>query len=78
MLTSAVTRFILPFTTEKSREPFGSEVEAAAVFALAELERNKGGGLIVKQPEETLLFIAKIGYPLWLFPKTRQPIFSTD
>jgi hypothetical protein len=72
MLTSAVKRFILPFSTEKSREPFGSEVEAAAVFAIAELERNKGGGLIVKQPEEKLLFIAKVGYPLWLFPKNES------
>ena len=69
MLASAVIRFILPFSTEESREPFGSEVEAAAVFALAELERNKGGGLIVKQPEEKIMFIAKMGYPLWLFPE---------
>jgi hypothetical protein len=72
MLTSAVKRYILPFSKEKSREPFGSEVEAAAVFAIAELERNKGGGLIVKQPEEKLLFIAKVGYPLWLFPKNES------
>jgi hypothetical protein len=69
MLNSEVKRFILPFSTEKNRDPFGSEVEAAAVFALAEFERNKGGGLILKQPEEKLIFIAKIGYPLWLFPK---------
>ncbi len=36
--------------------------------ALAEFERNKGGGLILKQPEEKLHFIAEMGYPLWLFP----------
>jgi hypothetical protein len=70
MLNSAVKRFILPFSPEKSREPLSSEVEAAAVYALAKLGRTKGSGLIVKQPEEKLLFITKIGYPLWLFPKS--------
>jgi hypothetical protein len=70
MLNSAVKRFILPFSPEKRREPFSSEAEAATVYALAELERTKGGGLIVKQPEEKLLFIAKTGYPVWLFPKS--------
>ncbi|MGD0643440.1 MAG: hypothetical protein ABSA75_00875 [Candidatus Bathyarchaeia archaeon] len=60
----------MPFSPEKRRGPFSFEVEAAAVYALAELERTKGGGLIVKQPHEKLLFIAKMGYPLWLFPKS--------
>ena len=46
-----------------------AEVEAAAVFAVAEFERSKGGGLIARQPEEKLLVLSKIGYPLWLFPK---------
>ena len=68
MLNAAVKRFILPFSPGKSRELFSFDVEAAAVYALSELERAKGGGLIVKQPEEKLLFITKIGYPLWLFP----------
>jgi hypothetical protein len=69
MLNVAVKRFILPFSPGKSRELFSFDVEAAAVYALSELERGKGGGLIVKQPEEKLLFITKMGYPLWLFPK---------
>ena len=66
MLTSATKRFTLPFSTPKTSAP---EVEVAAVFAVAELERNKGGGLIARQPEEKLIFLSKIGYPLWLFPK---------
>jgi len=66
MLASALKRLILPFSKSKNRE---SEVEAAAVFAFAEFNRSKGGGLFVKQPEETTTFVAKIGYPLWLFPK---------
>jgi hypothetical protein len=68
MLNAAAKRFILPFSPGKSRELFSFDVEAAAVYALSELERAKGGGLIVKQPEEKLLFITKMGYPLWLFP----------
>ena len=66
MLTSATKRFTLPFTSQKT---IPSEVEEAAVFAIAELERSKGGGLIARQPEEKLFFISKIWYPLWLFPK---------
>ncbi len=68
MLNSAAKRFILPFSPEKSGEPFNSEVEVGAVYALAELERSKGGGLVVRQPEEKLAFLAEMGYPLWLFP----------
>jgi len=45
-------------------------VELASVYAVAELERSKGGGIIIKQPEEKLSFIAQIGYPLWLFPNS--------
>jgi len=66
MLTSATKRFSLPFSNPKTTTP---EVEAATVFAVAELERNKGGGLIARQPEEKLVFLSKIGYPLWLYPK---------
>ena len=69
MLTSSTKRFILPFSALKSS---ASEVEAAAVFSFAEQERNKGGGLIGRQPEEKLVFLSKIGYPLWVFPKNNS------
>jgi hypothetical protein len=69
MINPSLKRFTLPFAPQKSREPFNAEVEAAGVYALAELERMKGGGLIVRQPQEKLAFLAKIGYPLWLYPK---------
>ena len=68
MLKSEVKRFILPFSQKKNSEPFSFEIELATVYVLSELERAKGGGLIVKQPEEKLVFLAQIGYPLWLFP----------
>jgi hypothetical protein len=66
MLTSATKRLSLPFSNPKTTT---HEVEAAAVFAVAELERNKGGGLISRQHEEKLVFLSKIGYPLWFYPK---------
>jgi len=69
-ISSDVKQFLLPFSvlSENRKEPFISDLEVAAVFSLAELDRAKGGGLISKRPEEKIVFIAKIGYPLWLFP----------
>jgi hypothetical protein len=67
---SAYKQFLLPFSTlsENRKEPFTLDLEAATVFSLAELDRSKGGGLISRRPEEKIVFIAKVGYPLWLFP----------
>ena len=65
MFASVTKRYILPFSNQKSNPP---EAEAAAVFAVAELDRNKGGGLITRRQEEKLVFLSKSGYPLWLFP----------
>jgi hypothetical protein len=67
---SAYKQFLLPFSTlsENRKEPFTADLEAAAVFSVAELDRAKGGGLISRRPEEKIEFIAKVGYPLWLFP----------
>lgn len=67
MSTTAAKQYTLPF-----QEDYTMEAEAAAVFALAEFERGKGSGLIVKHQEERLLFLSKVGYPLWLFPKKDQ------
>jgi hypothetical protein len=74
MRTTATKRYILPFSPPKNSPP---DIEAAAVFAVAEFKRNKGGGLIARQPEEKLAAIAKIGYPLWLYPKN-DSIFLFD
>jgi uncharacterized protein YukE len=65
-----IKQFLLPFATlsENRKEPFTADWEAAAVFSLTELDRAKGGGFLSKRPEEKIVFIAKIGYPLWLFP----------
>ncbi len=66
MLTSAPKRFILPFSNSKTSS---TEVEAASVFAFAEFNRSKGGGFIARKPEEKLVCLSKVGYPLWLVPK---------
>jgi hypothetical protein len=67
---SEVGKFILPFSvlSERRRKPFTSDMEIAAVFSIAELDRKKGGRIVLKRSKEKITFIAKIGYPLWLFP----------
>ena len=65
-----VKKFVLPFSTLSAnrKEPFTHDLEVAAVFSLAELDRAKGGGFFSKRPEEKVVFITKVGYPLWVFP----------
>jgi len=67
-VAQATIKSILPFSTlsENRREPFTKKIERAAIFCLAELERAKGGGLVLKQPPEKLAFIAEVCYPFWL------------
>ena len=55
---------ILPFQTDKSQQ-----VEAAAILAVAELERIKETGFINKQLGEKVLFIIKSGYPIWIISR---------
>jgi hypothetical protein len=71
MLPATTKRYILPFANQRSRE---YEVEAAAIYAVAESSRSKGGGLLNRQSPETIAFIAQMGYPLWLFPKNNQAL----
>jgi hypothetical protein len=66
MVVSSTKRYILPFSEPKKVD---TTVEVAAVCALAEYNRSRGGGILTKQPEEKIVFIAKLGYPLWLVPK---------
>jgi uncharacterized protein YukE len=67
---SAYKQFLLPFSShsENRKEPFTCDLEVAAVFSLAELDRAKGSGILSRRPEEKIAFIAEVGYPLWLFP----------
>jgi hypothetical protein len=65
-----VRQFILPFSklSENRKEPLTPELELATVFSLSELERSKGSGFFSKRPEEKIVFITKVGYPLWVYP----------
>jgi len=63
-------KLILPFAipAEDRDKAFTKDMETAAVFYLAESEREKGGGRILKKTAEELVFIAEACYPLWLAP----------
>jgi len=61
---------MLPFSVSARNRtlPFTEEMEMAAIFILAESDRKKATGLIVKKAAEELTFIAKSCYPIWLVP----------
>jgi len=72
-----LVRFLLPFAVPaKDRQKhFTEKMEKAAILCLAELERQKGEGFILKkQPEETA-FIAEAHYPIWLAPWRKKTLF---
>lgn len=69
-MSSKIDRFKLPFTVlaENRKEPFTESMEKAAIYCFAELEREKGKGLILKKPEEKTVFLAEFCYPFWVAP----------
>lgn len=69
-------KLLLPFAipAEDRIKAFTRDMETAAVFYLAESERKKGGGRILKKPAEELVFIAEACYPLWLVPWRRRTL----
>jgi hypothetical protein len=64
------TKLLLPFAipAEDRDKAFTKDMEMAAIFYLAESEREKGGGRILRKPAEELVLIAEACYPLWLVP----------
>jgi len=72
-------KLILPFAVAgKDRfKPFTKDMEMAAIFYLAERDRKKGEGRVLKKPGETVVFIAETCYPIWLIPwRGRTLIFD--
>ncbi|WP_287586550.1 hypothetical protein [Candidatus Borrarchaeum sp.] len=53
------------------------DVELAVAFMVAEVNREKGGGLIRKTPEEVIMLFSKIGWPYW-FMKTKEGSVIAD
>ena len=79
MMSKPTKKLIIPFSCpSKDRiQPFTQDMEMAAIYYLAQKERKKGEGRVLKKPEEKLAFIAKTGYPIWLVPwKGRTLIFD--
>jgi len=78
-VTQRGVKLLLPFAVSaKDREEiFSKEMERAAILCLAESERGKGEGFILKKPVEKLVFIAEVCYPVWLVPwKGRSLLFE--
>lgn len=74
-----IRKLILPFAVAgKDRfKPFTKDMEMAAIFYLAERDRKKGEGRVLKKHEEKLVYIAETCYPIWLIPwKGRTLIFD--
>ncbi|MEM2954038.1 MAG: hypothetical protein QXU21_07200 [Candidatus Bathyarchaeia archaeon] len=72
-MSQKISKMVLPFSVlaENRSEPFMDEMERASIYCFTELERQKGGGLILKKPEEETVFLTKFFYPLWLVPWNR-------
>ena len=60
---------LLPFSirAEDRMKRFTKDMEVATIFCLSEMDRNKGG-LIRKKPPEEIVFITEVCYPIWLVP----------
>ena len=69
-------KLILPFAVpaEDRVKAFTEDMEMATVFYLAESDREKGGGRVLKKPAEKLVFIAEVCYPIWLVPWRRKTL----
>jgi hypothetical protein len=77
MTTPPVKQYILPFSTvqDPAKATFSADDELAAVYVLAEMDRQTGSGLIGKSKPEQLVSVAKVGYPVWVFPMGKTVYF---
>ena len=68
-LLRANEKTLLPFAiSSQTNQVFNDDVEKAAVFCIADLNRATGGGFFRKQAAEKIIFISKVYYPFWLVP----------
>lgn len=75
-LSKKAKKLILPFAVPaKERfKPFTKDMEMAAIFYLAEKDRKKGEGRVLKKQGEKLVFIAETCYPVWLITCAERTI----
>jgi len=71
-----LVKFLLPFAVPaKDRQKrFTEKMENAAILCLAELERRKSEGRILKKQPEEIVFIAEAYYPIWLAPWRKRTL----
>ncbi len=69
-LPQKAANLVLPFValSKERRLAFTKEMETAAIFCMAESDRKKGEGILLKKPQEEMHFIAELFYPLWIVP----------
>lgn len=69
-MTEKVAELILPFSvpSENRKELFTKGMERAAILCLAELERRKGSGFVLKRAPREFEYVVEVCYPLWLVP----------
>jgi DNA repair exonuclease SbcCD ATPase subunit len=69
-VTEKVTELILRFSTpsENREKLFTKGMERAAVFCLAEMQRRKGSGFVLKRAPREFAFIVEVCYPFWIAP----------
>lgn len=72
-----VAKLLLPFSVSAKDHtlPFTEDMERAIVFCMAESERKKSEGIILKKSPEELVFVTKSCYPIWLVPWRGKTLF---
>jgi len=78
-LPKEVANLILPFVvpSKDCRIPFTEEMETSTIFCMAESDRKKGEGILLKKPQEEILFIVESFYPIWIISwKGRTLLFD--
>ena len=64
---------LLPFAVSaQTNDVFNDDVEKAAAFCYAELNREKAGGFFKKRESEKIVFVTEVYYPFWLAPLKGQ------
>ena len=74
-----MANLILPFavSSRDRKITFTKEMEIATIFYVAESDRKKSEGILLKKPQEEMLFIAESAYPIWLIPwRGRKLLFD--
>ncbi|MFQ6085058.1 MAG: hypothetical protein ACE5OY_02145 [Candidatus Bathyarchaeia archaeon] len=67
----------IPFAinSKERRAHFTREMEVAAIFSLAAIGREKGGGIIGKRAPERISFVAPCLYPIWVCGRANKIAF---